>query len=154
IGGGPAGISLALALAPSPIRMVLLESGTMRFDAKTQDLYGGTATRYPYLKVEGSPLRSLRGSPHHLGGWWPPLDPIDFEARDWLPHSGWPFSRKEIEPHFKRAQSLVEAGAFVYEDGAAFLKHEGEPLALGEGGLYTSWFQFSKMRGSVLPTHF
>ena len=25
---------------------------------------------------------------------------------------------------------------------------------LGDGGVYTSWFQFSKTRDSVLPTHF
>jgi len=154
IGGGPAGISLALALAPSPVRMVLLESGTTKFDGKTQDLYGGTSTGYPYLKLEGSRLRYLGGSTNHWGGWCRPLDEIDFEARDWLPHSGWPFPRREIEPYYKRAQSLVEAGAFVYDRGADWLKHQGMPLALGDGGLYTSWFQFSKMRGSVLPTHF
>jgi choline dehydrogenase-like flavoprotein len=154
IGGGPAGISLALALTPSPIKMVLLESGTMHFDAKTQDLYGGATSGYPYLKLEGSRLRYLGGSTNHWGGWCRPLNEIDFETRDWLPHSGWPFARKEIEPYYKRAQSLVEAGAFVYENGADWLKHEGEPLALGDGGLYTSWFQFSKMRGSILPTHF
>ena len=124
IGGGPAGISLALALAPSPIRMVLLESGAMHFDGKTQDLYAGTTTGYPYLKLEGSRLRYLGGSTNHWGGWCRPLDPIDFETRDWLPHSGWPFPRKEIEPYFKRAQSLVEAGAFVYEHGAEWLKHD------------------------------
>jgi choline dehydrogenase-like flavoprotein len=29
-----------------------------------------------------------------------------------------------------------------------------KPLALGAGGVYTSWFQFSKQRGGILPTHF
>jgi hypothetical protein len=27
-----------------------------------------------------------------------PLDEIDFERRDWVPESGWPFSRREIQP--------------------------------------------------------
>ena len=27
-------------------------------------------------------------------------------------------------------------------------------LPLGAGGVYTSWFQFSRTRDSVLPTHF
>ncbi len=27
-------------------------------------------------------------------------------------------------------------------------------LKLGDGGVYTSWFQFSKQRDSILPTHF
>src|SRR6202012_5675775 len=30
----------------------------------------------------------------------------------------------------------------------------GAKIDLGEGGVYTSWFQFSKTRDSVLPTHF
>jgi choline dehydrogenase-like flavoprotein len=154
IGGGPAGISLALARAPSSIRVTLLESGGMNFDGKTQDLYAGTQSGYPYLKLEGSRLRYLGGSTNHWGGWCRPLSEIDFEARDWMPHSGWPFSRKEIAPYFKRAQSLVEAGPFVYDHGGRWAKSIGTPLALGDGGVYTSWFQFSKMRGSVLPTHF
>ncbi|HWA90590.1 MAG TPA: GMC family oxidoreductase [Rhizomicrobium sp.] len=154
IGGGPAGISLALALAPSPVRMVLLESGGMHFDGKTQDLYAGSESGYPYLKLEGSRLRYLGGSTNHWGGWCRPLSEIDFEARDWLAHSGWPFARSEIEPYFKRAQSLVEAGSWIYDDGDAATETMGAPLKLGDGGVYTSWFQFSKMRGSVLPTHF
>jgi choline dehydrogenase-like flavoprotein len=154
IGGGPAGISLALALAPSSARVMLLESGGMNFDAKTQDLYGGTQQGYPYLKLEASRLRYLGGSTNHWGGWCRPLSEIDFEARDWMPHSGWPFSRKEIAPYFKRAQSLVEAGPFVYDHGTKWAKSAGTPVTLGEGGVYTSWFQFSKMRGSFLPTHF
>jgi choline dehydrogenase-like flavoprotein len=154
IGGGPAGISLALALAPSPLRVVLLESGGMNFDGRTQELYAGTETGYPYLKLDGSRLRYLGGSTNHWGGWCRPLSTIDFEARDWLAHSGWPFPRSEIEPYFTRAQSLVEAGPWVYDGGDAWTDHLGKPLALGEGGVATSWFQFSKMRGSALPTHF
>jgi len=154
IGGGPTGISLALALAPYPIRVVLLESGGMNFDARTQDLYGGPKSGYPYLKLEASRLRYLGGSTNHWGGWCRPLSEIDFEERDWMPHSGWPFSRKEIEPYFKRAQSLVEAGPYVYDRATKWTKSFGPELKLGDGGVYTSWFQFSKTRDSVLPTHF
>lgn len=154
VGGGPAAIALALALAPSALRVVMLESGAFAFDGKTQDLYGGTESGYPYLKLEGSRLRYLGGSTNHWGGWCRPLSEIDFEARDWMPHSGWPFARREIEPYFKRAQSLVEAGPFIYDDGADWARALGAPLQLGDGGVYTSWFQFSRTRDSVLPTHF
>lgn len=154
VGGGPAGISLALALAPYPVRMILLESGGMNFSATTQELYAGSAAGYPYLKLDGSRLRYLGGSTNHWGGWCRPLSEIDFEAREWMPHSGWPFGRKEIEPFFKRAQSLVEAGPWLYDDAGAWTKALGAPLTLAPGGVYTSWFQFSKMRGSTLPTHF
>ena len=152
IGGGPVGISLALALANSPIRMVLLESGGMSFDAKTQALYRGSKTGTPYLSLEGSRLRYLGGSTNHWGGWCRPLDEIDFEPRSWLPHSGWPFARKEIARFFPHAQSLCEAGPAIYD--RAGLWADGAPIALGEGGVATRWFQFSKTRGGVLPTHF
>jgi choline dehydrogenase-like flavoprotein len=154
IGGGPAGISLALALADARLRVVLLESGGLDFDAKTQALYAGGMSGYPYLKLDTSRLRFLGGSSNHWGGWCRPLSEIDFEARDWMPYSGWPFARKEIEPYFDRAQALVEAGPNIYDGGGAYAKSLGPTLPLGKGGVYTSWFQFSRTRGSILPTHF
>lgn len=153
IGGGPAGISLVLALADRPISVALFESGGMAFDAATQGLYAGAKTGVSYLALDGSRLRFLGGSTNHWGGWCRPLDLIDFEKRDWLPHSGWPFERKEIEPYFARAQSLVEAGPYVYDDAESWAQ-TAPALKLGKGGVYTSWFQFSRTRDSVLPTHF
>jgi choline dehydrogenase-like flavoprotein len=155
IGGGPAGISLALALADAPISMVMLESGGMDFDPATQDLYAGALAGVSYLPLEGSRLRYLGGSTNHWGGWCRPLDEIDFEKRGWLAHSGWPFTRKEIEPYFARAQALVEAGPFIYDKPEVWTEACGQPtLNLATGGVYTSWFQFSKTRNSILPTKF
>ena len=154
VGGGPAGISLALALANTRIRTVLLESGGMTFDAKTQALYQGTRTGAPYVTLDASRLRYLGGSTNHWGGWSRPLDEIDFEERSWLPHSGWPFKRKEIERYFPHAQTLCEVGPFIYDKADRAAVAMGPLLPLGPGGVATRWFQFSKMRGSVLPTHF
>ncbi len=155
IGGGPAGISLALALASTPISIAMFESGGMDFDPATQQLYIGSQEGVSYLPLEGSRLRYLGGSTNHWGGWCRPLDDIDFEKRDWLAHSGWPFTRKELEPYFPRAQALVEAGPFIYDQSEKWTRAFGKPpLSLARGGVYTSWFQFSKTRNSVLPTHF
>jgi choline dehydrogenase-like flavoprotein len=155
IGGGPAGISLALALANTPIKMLMLESGGTDFEPQTQALYEGSEVGVPYLRLNGSRLRYLGGSTNHWGGWCRPLDEIDFETRSWLPHSGWPITRKDLEPYFNRAQSLVEAGPFIYDQPQKWTDAQGaKPLALGEGGVFTTYFQYSKTRDSVLPTHF
>jgi choline dehydrogenase-like flavoprotein len=155
IGGGPAGISLALALANTPIKMLLLESGGTDFNARTQALYRGAETGVPYLRLDGSRLRYLGGSTNHWGGWCRPLDEIDFETRAWLPYSGWPIARKDLEPYFPHAQALVEAGPFIYDQPQKWTEAQGEgPLVLGDGGVFTTYFQFSKQRGSDLPTHF
>jgi choline dehydrogenase-like flavoprotein len=153
VGGGPAGISLALALANTKLKVVLLESGGMNFDRDIQKMYGGGETGVRYTALDQGRLRFLGGSSNHWGGWCRPLDAIDFEARDWVAHSGWPFPRKAIEPWFDRAQALCEAGPWTY-DRIVDTAQQGPLLPLGAGGLYTSWFQFSKTRDGILPTYF
>lgn len=152
VGAGPAGISLALALKDSKISIALLESGGTSFDPEIQKMYAGMETGVRYTALDAGRLRFMGGSTNHWGGYCRPLDEIDFETRAWVPHSGWPFSRAAIEPYFQRAQALCEAGPWIYDRGAQAVKTP--MLELGKGGLYTSWFQFSKTRDSVLPTYF
>jgi len=154
IGGGPAGISLALALAGTKLNILLLESGGENFDSKNQKMYAGAQSGLHYIALDAGRLRFLGGSTNHWGGWCRPLDEIDFEAREWLPHSGWPFPRKALEPYYPRAQALVEAGPWLYDKAGPAAASLGPQLNLGEGGVYTSWFQFSKTRDSELPTYF
>ncbi len=155
IGGGPAGITLAMSLAGKPIRVLMLESGGTSFDDKTQALYDGTQTGVPYTPLNATRQRYLGGGTNHWGGWCRPLDASDFEQRSWVPYSGWPFAKTVLDPYYPRAQALVEAGPFDYEGRyKQWIDQYGAPLTIGAGGVYNSWFQFSKMRGSELPTHF
>ena len=57
VGGGPAGISLALALANTHIKMLLLESGGMEFEPKTQSLYQGSESGVPYIPLDATRRR-------------------------------------------------------------------------------------------------
>ena len=41
-----------------------------------------------------------------------PLDPIDFERREWIPHSGWPITLTELQPHYDRACERLEIPRF------------------------------------------
>lgn len=154
VGGGPAGIALALALADTGQNILLLESGGMKFEAPVQKLYEGSQTGVPYIALDGGRLRYLGGSTNHWGGWTRPLDRIDFESRKDMPYFGWPFARDAIEPYFARAQALIEAGPWIYDEAGKTTSDNGPLLRLGPGGIYTSWFQFSKSRDSNLPTHF
>jgi choline dehydrogenase-like flavoprotein len=154
VGGGPAGISLALALADSGQKILLLESGGLTFDPKIQAMYRGAEAGIGYIALDSGRLRFLGGSTNHWGGWCRPLDAVDFETRVGVPHSGWPFSLSELKPYFARAQALVEAGPWIYDAADGAMAANGSVLPLGPGGVYTSWFQYSKTRDSVLPTHF
>ena len=114
VGAGPAGISIALSLPD--VDVVLLESGGRRLERATQDLYRGEVSD---LK-QHHPLhlfrrRILGGTSSIWGGRCVPFDNIDFERRDYVPHSGWPIRKADIDPFYARANELCEAGAFAYE---------------------------------------
>ena len=116
VGGGPAGISLALDLSERGISVVLLESGHFKFDPTTQSLYEGeVADEQMHSPPDKYRQRRLGGSSSIWGGRCMPMDPIDFETRSQVQQSGWPISYEDLLPYYPAANSLVEAGNFSYE---------------------------------------
>jgi choline dehydrogenase-like flavoprotein len=154
IGGGAAGITLAMSLANTNAKILILESGGNNFDQATQSLYEGTQSGVKYLPLEACRLRYFGGSTNHWGGWCRPLDPSDFDARPWVKHSGWPVKYADYLAYLPRAAALVEAGKPLFESDKPFTDAFGPKLDFGDGGIETSWFQFSKTIDSELPTHF
>ena len=69
---------------------------------------------------------------HVWAGWCRPLDPIDFEARAAVPHSGWPFAFDELLPHYERAYALLGLGPFDYDAWAWERASGGARLLLDE----------------------
>ncbi|HEY4541973.1 MAG TPA: FAD-dependent oxidoreductase, partial [Noviherbaspirillum sp.] len=111
IGAGVAGITLAMELDKQGIDVCLLESGGFAPDDETRDLYRGEDVgEWRYNFADGSRSRFLGGSSNCWGGWCRPLDPWDFEKRDWVDHSGWPFSLDELLPYYDRTHRLLRLG--------------------------------------------
>ncbi len=136
IGAGAAGLTLAQYLSAQNHSVLLLESGPFQYEPETQALYDGVAEG-PALDTDASYLASSRlryfgGSTNHWGGWCRPLDPIDFEAREGLPHSGWPISRHDLEPFYRQAESLLGIPSFELgrsePDRSDFLLPESERI--------------------------
>jgi choline dehydrogenase-like flavoprotein len=115
IGGGVAGITLALELDKQGIQAVLLESGGFKPDDGTRDLYRGENVGIPYTYADGSRSRFLGGSSNCWGGWCRPLDSWDFEKRDWVKDSGWPFGLEELRPYYARTHALLKLGEHNFE---------------------------------------
>ena len=114
-GAGAAGISIALELAGRGERVVLLESGGLDFDDATQGLYVGRNIGHPYFDLSVIRLRFFGGSTNHWAGMCAPLEPIDFEKREWVPYSGWPITAADLEPYYLRAHSLLDLGPYDYD---------------------------------------
>lgn len=116
IGAGPAGITVAKELRNSRLTILLLESGGLEFDPKTQTLYEGQSVGLHYaMPLNAARLRYFGGTSGHWAGWCAPLDSIDFEKRDWIAHSGWPIIFRDLEPWYRRAQEICQLGPFEYQ---------------------------------------
>lgn len=115
IGAGPAGIALTLDLSARGFSVLLLESGYLALDAKTQALYAGeVADEHMHSPPDKYRQRRLGGSSAIWGGRCMPFDPIDFESRSFIPLSGWPLSYDDLLPYYPQANALSEAGRFSY----------------------------------------
>jgi choline dehydrogenase-like flavoprotein len=116
VGGGAAGIALALSLSGQGLKIVLLESGQAGEHAPTQALYEGeVADERLHSPPDKYRMRRMGGSTSTWGGRCVPFDPIDFEARSHVAHSGWPISYSDLLPFYPEANALSEAGRFSYE---------------------------------------
>src|SRR5918993_4375958 len=66
---------------------------------------------------------------------------IDFEQRDAVPHSGWPFQRSDLMPSYKRAQDVCQLGPLGHDVGA-WSGPDAEPLSFPRSRLKTVISQF------------
>ena len=114
VGAGAAGITLARELIGSSFRVLLLESGGMEYEQATQELYEGQSIGRTFEDLTVSRLRYFGGTTNHWGGWCLPLDPIDFEPRDGFPYHGWPLTRSDLDPWYRRAQTVCQLGPYDY----------------------------------------
>lgn len=150
VGSGPAGLTLARELRGQPFKVVVVESGDFRARRKLKQLNEGESFGDHYPNPRWGRVRQVGGAANRwlvdIGGGkqgarYAPLDPIDFEKRDFTPHSGWPISRADLEPFYERAQKHCGLGAYRYDTD--YWREPGfAPLPATSGGLETSMFQF------------
>lgn len=123
VGTGAAGMTLAMEMDSGPLRVLLIDPGVLKPGAATrQDLYeGSTDGAHP----DPSHFRraGYGGSTRIWGGRCVPFDPIDFQAREHVPHSGWPIAYEEIAAHHAAAMRYLDAGENAFDAREAI---EGE----------------------------
>jgi len=152
-GAGVAGITLAHEFTNAGFETCIVESGGFKPDKATQSLYYGENVGLPYYPLDTARGRFFAGTAHYWGVKLPvqgmgvrlrPLDPIDFEKRAWVPHSGWPFDKSHIDPFYERAQRFLGIGPYTYES------HDwADPASRPEfpfvgGRVKTTMFQFAR----------
>lgn len=142
VGAGPAGISLALELARSSLKIALLEAGGLDDPgAEALELFSGDNVGLPYA-LASSRQRFFGGTSNHWGGWCRPLDPYDLEPPDRISLSGWPFSFSELEPWYQAAHPVLEMKDLTYDADGQVAEDDLLP-ADSTSGFVNRLFRFS-----------
>jgi choline dehydrogenase-like flavoprotein len=147
VGSGAAGITLARQLGAAGMRTLVIESGDVRLEAATQDLYAGDNVGLPYFPLESSRLRYFGGTTNHWSGTCRPYDAFDLERHPWIPNSGWPLSMADLDPYYPEAGEICglpsadwETAAWIREGGPGTLDLDPERIV-------------SRVAQNVLDTH-
>jgi choline dehydrogenase-like flavoprotein len=151
VGTGPAGLTLARELAGQNFRVCLLESGGLdKPDSATESL-AEVETDGDFVQVTpdkrnrrfggNSSYWGVNIAKNQLGLRHVPFDEVDFEKRDWLPYSGWPFDRNHLVPYYERAQKVCKLGPFAY-DAEDWEDTNNPQLPFVSNRVITRMFQF------------
>src|SRR4051812_36937453 len=123
VGAGAAGIAIAVSLIGTRYQVCVLESGGFEFEPETQALYEGEAVGVPWgTTLNTSRLRFFGGTTNHWSGGCTPLDEMDFLERPWIPHSGWPIVRSDLDPWYDRARPLLHMPGTPFDDPEWFAR--------------------------------
>ena len=173
IGAGPAGLTLARELSGHSARVIVLECGGVQEFGKFSELNrvegvfnerydpfdpfrlrfhgGGNPFWDPQIEVYGVRLRGIGGSSAYWGGKVATFDPVDFEARSWIPHSGWPISRDSLAPHLERARDVLNLGPHVYDEGLWSLLDKTKPTPdFKDSKIQSTFWQFARSQVNKL----
>lgn len=156
VGAGPTGLTIATHCAAPGRRILVVESGLEfenpehsalnevenvgepRSDAqfrKRREFHGSQAGFWSHeVQPFGVRCRALGGSTHAWAGKSAPFDAIDFQARAWVPYSGWPVDRRQIDAYVERAMEVLN------------LSPKAPPGRFDREGLQSFYWQFARSR--------
>lgn len=153
LGGGVAGLTLAKELQATGRDVLVVEQGGQDHQRSIQKALRGRVVGYPYWGLEYVRHAQVGGASNRWflplaeggqGGRFRKMDAIDFEARDEIPHSGWPCTRADLEPYYDRASDLLGLDPDPY--GAEFWAERGELLLPDSDLLRTVVFKFASRK--------
>lgn len=103
VGGGAAGIVLALELERRGFKILLLEAGGLKYEPRSQAMYSGEIGDLPFEGLINGRFRGLGGTTNDWGGQIAEIDDYVFSRRDWLNGGEWPFTKEHLKAYYERA---------------------------------------------------
>jgi choline dehydrogenase-like flavoprotein len=107
IGGGIAGLILAMRLAERGIDVHLLEAGGLEFEQRSQDLYKSEMSAGNHRGSNDGRFRTFGGSSTQWGGQLLPFSPDIFEPPPGSPSTAWPIRESDLAPYYGDVQTIL-----------------------------------------------
>jgi choline dehydrogenase-like flavoprotein len=143
IGSGAVGIAIAREFIGTPHAVVVLEGGGLNFEQSSQEPYQSEVVGLPHGGVHAGRVRVTGGTTTLWAGQALPLFEMDFQQREWVPYSGWPITRSDLLPYYRRAESVMQIPHVSYQRSSWPKQHAETPEY--EGGNVVSYFsQFTR----------
>lgn len=108
VGAGVAGLSIAREFINTQYNVCVIEGGGLHYEPQSQALYEGENQGQDYWSLESARIRFFGGTGNHWGGYSLPLEIDDFEEREWVPNSGWPMRKSDLDPFYDRARDVLK----------------------------------------------
>ena len=121
VGTGASGISLALSLMKSGLKIGIFEGGLLDRSVWSQSLYRGDlrmSESQSYPPLDEWRLRYFGGTTNHWGGWCRPMEKNVFRARPGVADTAWPFDQSHLVPFYQQAHSICQLGRYEYDSKA------------------------------------
>ncbi|MDL2402488.1 GMC oxidoreductase [Rhizobium mayense] len=156
VGGGPTGLTIAAQCAGAGRKVLVVESGLELENPEHSALNEVENVGQPMSEEQffkritfhspqagfwsqemqpfGVRCRALGGSTHAWAGKSAPFSAIDFKARSWVPNSGWPVDRAQIDSYLLRAMDVLN------------LSPKEPPSRFEKEGLHSFYWQFARSR--------
>ncbi len=145
VGAGAAGVALTRQLVGHGNAVCLLEGGGLDYERDTQSLYDGENLGMTYYGLEDARLRFFGGTTNIWGGRCALLDPLDFSARAWVAHSGWPIEATDLAPYLQRVHEELGLEEVCY--GPELWDELGiNPPAFDPGSFTTRFWRFDDLK--------
>ena len=127
VGGGPAGIALALALGRAGVRTAVIESGGEGQQNWTRNLAAAEHLEPAnHAALEAATHRRLGGASWIWGGRCVDFDPADFDEKPVSGPPGWPISYAEAIAEARPAAAFLGIGEPDFDEDFDWLPRDGE----------------------------
>jgi len=146
IGTGVAGLSIAREFLGSKYKVMLLEGGGIKDEARSQKLYISDVVGMPHDGIHNGRFRVLGGSSTRWGAQLMTMQEFDLRKHDFSPNSGWPININDISPYYDRAQQVLGVNLDSFEEDL-WETLNTEPLLFNKELFryrFSKWAGFSK----------